>query len=125
MSAREEIDNANAIFMATFAKGDATGVAACYDENGWFMVPGAATLKGREAIAAGLQGLMDSGISGLELVTLELEDFDDTAIETGEYILCAGEDIADRGRFMVHWKCVYGKWYIHRDIINSTMPAAE
>ncbi|MBT6035068.1 MAG: SgcJ/EcaC family oxidoreductase [Kordiimonadaceae bacterium] len=125
MSAQEDIAKANAEFGAAFAAGNAEGVANCYTENGWFMVPGAPTLKGREAITAGFQGLMDSGITAAALKTDELEDLGDTAIETGEYILYAGDDIADQGRFMVNWKNIYGKWYLHRDIINSTVAAAE
>lgn len=125
MSIQEKISKANEEFSAAFAAGNAAGVAECYSEQGWFMVPGAATLKGREAITAGIQGLIDSGITGIELKTVELEDLEETAIETGEYTLYAGDAVADQGRFMVNWKNIYGKWYLHRDIINSTMPAAE
>lgn len=124
MSAAEEIAKVNETFSAAMAAGDAGGVASCYSEQGWFMVPNVATLKGRDAITAGVQGLIDSGITAIKLVTDELEDLGETAIETGEYTLYAGDDIADKGRFMVNWKNIYGKWYLHRDIINSTMPAA-
>lgn len=125
VSVQEELDKVNVVFKASVAAGNAEGVAECYSEEGWFMVPGAATLKGRDAIQAGIQGLIDSGITGIDFKTLELEDFGETAIETGEYTLFAGDAVADRGRYMVNWKNIYGKWHLHRDIINSTMPAAE
>jgi uncharacterized protein (TIGR02246 family) len=123
MSIQAELDKANATFMAAMAAGDAAGVAACYEKNGHFMVPGFPTLKGREAITAGIQGLIDSGVTAIDLKTTELEEHDETAIEVGEFTLHAGDAIADTGRFMVNWKCIYGKWYIHRDIINSTKAA--
>ncbi len=119
MSAAEEIEKGNTKFTAALAAGNAAGVGECYGEEAWFMVPGAETLKGRDAITAGVQGLIDSGITAIELTTLEITDLDDTAIEVGEYKLFAGDDVADHGRFMVKWENVYGQWYIQRDIINS------
>ena len=119
MSAADEIEEVNKEFVAAMAAGDAAGVAACYGEEAWFMVPGAETLKGRAAITAGVQGLIDSGITAIELTTIELTDLGDNAIEVGEYKLFADDNVADHGRFMVKWENVYGKWYLQRDIINS------
>ncbi len=119
MSAAEGIEAANRTFMAAMAEGNAAGVAECYGEEAWFMVPGAETLKGRDAIKAGIQGLIDSGITGIELTTDEITDLGNTAIEVGEYKLLAGDNIADHGRFMVRWENADGKWHLQRDIINS------
>lgn len=122
MSAQQGIATANEKFIAAFAAGDAAGVAACYSESGWFMVPGAETFKGRDSITTAFQGLMNSGVTGVGLTTTEVYDFGDTAIEVGEYTLHAGDNVADQGRFMVKWQNTNGKWYLHRDIINSTQP---
>lgn len=124
MSAAEGIAATNAEFIAAFNSGNAAGVAACYTTEGQFKVPNAPTFDGRDAITTAFQGLIDAGITRVELTTVEVEDCDENAIEHGEYALYAGDDLADKGRFMVHWKNVYGKWYLHRDIINSTQPAA-
>jgi len=125
MSVQEENDKVNEEFKAAFAAGYAEGVAGCYSEEGWFIVPGAATLKGRDAITTGIQSLMDSDITAIDLKTVELEELYETAIETGEYTFYAGDNVADQGQFMVNWKIIYGKWYLHRDIINSTVAASE
>lgn len=125
MSAAEGIAETNKEFVAAYNSGNAAGVAACYTAEGQFKVPNAPTFEGREAVAGAFQGLLDAGISTVELKTTELEDFGETAIEHGEYILMSGDNIADKGRFMVHWQNVYGKWYLHRDIINSSQPAPE
>lgn len=87
------------------------------------MVPNAATFKGRDAVTGAFQGLIDAGVTGIDLSTTEIEELGETAIEHGEFTLYAGDNIADSGRFMVHWINIYGKWYLHRDIINSSQPA--
>ena len=70
---------------------------------------------------------MDSGIESIHLITNELEEleeFEGTAIEIGRFILKSGDDeIADEGKFIVIWKLESGSWKLHRDIINSSMPA--
>jgi hypothetical protein len=58
------------------------------------------------------------------LITDEIEEFEGTAIEIGRFILKSGDDvIADEGKFIVIWKKDSGNWKLHRDIINSSMPA--
>lgn len=123
MSAAEGIAETNAAFQDAWNSGNGAGVAECYTSEGQFKVPNLPTLEGREAIGNAIQGLIDSGVTSIELKTTEVIDMYDDAIEHGEFILYAGGDVADKGRFMVHWKNVYGKWYLHRDIINSTQPA--
>ncbi len=124
MSTQEGIAKVNAEFTIAFAGGDAAGVAACYSEDGWFMVPGAESFKGRGAITEAFQGLINSGITRVNLATEEIYDLGETAIEVGEYKLYAGDAVADHGRFMVNWQNNGGKWYLHRDIINSLKPPA-
>lgn len=119
MSAEEGIAETNKEFATSFNNGDPAGVAACYTEDGQFMVPGAPTMEGRDEISAGLKGLMDSGVTGIELTTNEVFDFGDKAVEVGEYKLFAGDNQADHGRFLVYWQQIDGKWYLRRDAINS------
>ncbi len=123
MSAAKGIAETNKTFQDSYNSGNAAGVAECYTSEGQFKVPNAATFEGREAITGAFQGLLDAGISRVELTTTELDDFGDDAIEHGEFTLYAGDDVADKGRFMVHWKNIFGKWCLHRDIINSSQPA--
>lgn len=124
MSAAQGIKETNQKFMTSFNEGNAAGVGSCYSEDGCFMVPNADTFQGREAITNAIQGLIDAGISKIELNTQEIEDLGNTAIEHGEFALYAGENVADKGRFMVHWINVDGDWLLYRDIINSVLPAS-
>ncbi len=119
----EGIAAANRRLEAAVAAGDAAAGAACYTEDGQFLVPNLEPLEGRAAIQAFFQGVMDSGIDRLELETLELETLGDTALEVGRWTLEAGGSVADRGKFVVIWKNVGGSWYLHRDIINTSLPA--
>ena len=122
---RDGIAATNKIFMATFAKEDAAGVAALYTEDGQFMPSNSDFVIGRQAIQATFQGLLDMGIKGIKLETIEVEVLGDSASEVGRYILEAeGGQVADQGKFLVIWKQEAGQWKLHRDMINTSMPAA-
>ena len=46
-----------------------------------------------------------------------------TAYEVGKYQLFAdGDQMADQGKYIVTWKQVEGKWKLHRDIWNTSLP---
>ena len=122
MSAKEKISRTNAAFMKVFAEGDSEKTSSLYTDDAWLMAPHIAVFKGKSAIHTALQGMFDGGITGIELETVELEVLGDTAIETGQFSLKAGDAFADRGKYMVVWKCLDGKWLLHRDMINSDMP---
>ena len=120
----EEITRTNQLFSEAFKRGDAEGVANLYTETGQLGPANSDFLAGRSAIQGFIQGMMDSGIQSIQLITNELEEFEDTAIEIGRFVLKNGDDqIADEGKFIVIWKLESGGWKLHRDIINSSMPA--
>ena len=115
---------ANKIFMDNFSRGDAAGLAALYTENAQFLPPNSDFVSGKEAIQTALQGLIDSGIKTLKLETLEVEGYGDTASEVGKYILGGeGNEVMDEGKYIVIWRQEAGQWKLHRDMINSSMPA--
>ena len=120
----EEITKTNELFSEAFKRGDAESVANLYTEAGQLGPANSDFLAGRSAIQGFIQGMMDSGIQSIQLITNELEEFEGTAIEIGRFVLKSGDDqIADEGKFIVIWKLESGKWKLHRDIINSSMPA--
>ena len=123
-SVRDEIAAANQRFMAAFARGDAAGVAACYTADARLLPPNADTVEGPAAITTFWRGVMGMGVSGARLETQEAEGDRDTAYEIGRYTLTAGEGAtADRGKYVVIWRREGGRWSIHRDIWNSSLPA--
>ena len=73
-----------------------------------------------------MQGIIDMGIQGLKLQSLEVEIIGDTAFEVGTYqLVVEGGAEADSGKFIVVWKNVDGQWRLHRDMINTSLPAAN
>jgi uncharacterized protein (TIGR02246 family) len=121
-----EITSVNQNMMNTVATGDAAAVAAYYSEDGCLMAAGMDFLRGREAIQGFFQGAFDMGVKELKLVTIELEFFGDTATEIGTYeLLAEGGAQADFGKFSVVWKNNDGQWQIHRDSLNTSLPAPE
>ena len=118
------ITKVNEKFSETFKNGDAKGVAALYTEEGQFLPANSDFLMGRTAIQGFIQGLMDAGIHSIQLITKEVEEFGETAVEIGRFVLRdSNEQIVDEGKFIVVWKFEEEIWKLHRDIINSSLPA--
>ena len=121
---REAIEAANEVFMATARKGDAAGLAALYTEEAQLLPPNAGFQTGRQAIQAFWQATVDMGIKEARLEIREVEVHGDTAIEVGEYTLHGeGGTELDAGKYIVIWKRKDGRWKLHRDIFNSSLPA--
>ena len=121
---RDAIAAANENFMATFKMSDAAGMAVLYTENGQVMPPNGDFVTGKQAIQTFWQALMDMGIKGIKLEIVEVEDHGDTAIEVSTFTLQGeGEQVLDKGKYIVIWKQEGGQWLLHRDIFNSSMPA--
>lgn len=117
---------ADKTFMKTFGRGDAAGLAALYTENGQLMPPNIDFVTGKEAIRATFQAFFDMGIKAIKLETIEVEGFEDTAIEVGRHTLEGeGGQVLDQGKYIAIWKQVAGQWKVHRDIFNTSLPAPE
>ncbi len=114
---------ANQVFMDAFGRGDAAGLAALYTENCQLMPPNSDFVIGNAAIQTFWQGAFDMGIKAAKLEIREVEAHGDTAIEVSQYTLFAeGEQVADKGKYIVIWKRIEGQWKLHLDIYNSSMP---
>ena len=125
MSAIEGIRETNQLFMDAFSAGDAEKVAGLYTAGCRFLPDNSDPVDGRANIQELLQSMMDGGVSSIELITWEVEDFGDTAIEVGEVVLRGDADeLVDDGKFIVVWKQEEGRWRLHRDIVNSSLPAS-
>jgi uncharacterized protein (TIGR02246 family) len=121
---RDAIAAADDMFGSAVGRGDAAGVAALYTEDGQLLPPNSDVVTGRQAIQTVFQGLMDMGIKGAKLESVEVEAHGDTAIEVGRYTLQGeGGQVLDSGKYIVIWKHVEGQWRLHRDIFNSSLPA--
>lgn len=119
---RAAVHEGNQQWAAALARGDAAAIATLYSSTAMLFAPGSAVAKGREAIRKAAQGLIDSGVSGIELDTLELEACGDFAFESGTLVL-KGKDgaVVDRGKYVVVWKREEARWKLHRDIFNTNL----
>ena len=82
------------------------------------------TAEGRHAVQGVLQSFIDAGVKTVELITLEVEDFGDTAIEVGRGVLRGSNgELIDDTKYIVIWKREADGWKLHRDIVNSNLPA--
>jgi uncharacterized protein (TIGR02246 family) len=118
-----EIEAVNDVFMKAVKDRDAAAIAALYTEEAMLLPPNAGFVKGKEAIQGMWQSMADMGIE-MVFKTVEVEGWDDTAIEMSTYEI-KGPDgtVLDNGKYIVIWKYVEGKWLLHRDIFNSSVPA--
>lgn len=105
------------------AAGDPAAAAALYHPEAKLFAAGAAPLEGPAAIQNFFQGAKDGGVTKVELTTLELDVFGDTAIEIGQAALFAGEgQLVARDTYSVVWKKSGGQWRLFRDLISPGPP---
>ncbi len=115
----------NARFAEMYGRGDAAAVAALYTDDGAVLPPNAAVLRGRAAIEAFWQAVMNMGVKAVRLSSVEVDDHGGTAIEVGNYTLSGeGDQQLDAGKYVVVWKHDQGVWWLHRDIWNTSLPAS-
>ena len=124
--AKTEIQSTNNEFAAFISAVDSIGLSNLYTKDTKFMMTGAPSINGRENVQSTMSSIMNSGITGANLKTIEVWGTEDLITEEGEYSLFAGETKADYGKYIVLWKKVEGKWKLHRDIFNSDVsPPSE
>jgi uncharacterized protein (TIGR02246 family) len=122
-TAKAEIEAANKEFMAFFAVGDSLGLANLYTQDAKFMNTGAPAITGRKNIQSALSGIIKSGITRADLITVAVWGTEDLITEEGELSLFVEEAEVYQGKYMVLWKKDDGKWKLFRDIFNSNLPA--
>lgn len=121
-TAKVEIEVANKEFITFFAANDSVGLANLYTQDAKFMNTGAPAITGRKDIQSALSGIMKSGVSRVDLITIEVWGTEDLITEEGEISLFVEETEVYQGKYMVLWKKDDGKWKLFRDIFNSNLP---
>ena len=119
-SVRAEIAASNAIFGASFGKNDSTAFLNCYATDACIFPTGMPKLCGPAALAQFFKGGVSMGIRNIVLKTDELFGGKDGVSETGTYEMLGEKNVSlEKGKFMVLWKKVDGKWKMFRDVWNS------
>jgi len=124
VAARDGILETNQRFIASFAAQNAADLVALYTDDAQLFPPNSDVIEGADNITAFWQGAFDSGLAGASLDTIEVDNEEDTAIESGRYRMTTPDgQVADQGKYLVVWKRLDDHWYIHRDIWNTSKPA--
>jgi ketosteroid isomerase-like protein len=121
-TAKGEIEAVCKEFKTFIAAEDSIGLSNLYTQDAKFMMTGAPAISGRENIQSTFSGIIRSGISAADLRTIEVWGTEAFVTEEGEYSLFVGETEVDKGKYLVLWKKVDGKWKFFRDIFNSNLP---
>lgn len=90
-------------FVAAYNAADAGAVAGFYAPDAVLLPPGAASVIGREAIAAHYQAAFAAGAANLQFRSLDIRSFDRAATEIGETVVMVG-DQRIIGRYMHLWE---------------------
>ncbi|MCD4710486.1 MAG: DUF4440 domain-containing protein [Bacteroidales bacterium] len=114
---------ANKGFMEAFSSGDAGAVSLHYTSNALLYPSNSDIINGRNAIKEFWSGTMRQGIGKAVLETVAAEGYGDVVIEEGRYTLYAGDQMVDKGKYIVIWEKEDGVWKLQRDIWNTSMPA--
>ncbi len=121
VAARDGILETNQRFIASFAAQNAADLVALYTDDAQLFPPNSDVIEGADNISAFWQGAFDSGLGGVSLDTIEVDNEGDTAIESGRYRMTTLDgQVADQGKYLVVWKRLDDHWYIHRDIWNTS-----
>lgn len=124
-AARTAIEAMNVKFGESFRKKDSTAIASYYTGDAWLLPPNSEPVKG-SGILSLWGGFVNAGFSDLKLTTDEVTGNQDQVAEVGHYEIVGGDGkTADKGKYLVVWKPVDGGWKLHRDIWNSSLPAAH
>jgi ketosteroid isomerase-like protein len=124
-SARAAIEASNVAFAQAFSAGNADSAATFYAPNATVMAPGIPAVTGRDSIAATLR-MMPPGMT-LALETQRVTANGPLAVERGMWTMTVpGAEGAPatitRGKYLVHWHQVDGRWVMMEDIWNDDAP---
>lgn len=123
-AAKSAIEAENVKFMDAFKKGDSASIAAMYTSNALMLPPNSEPVKGA-GIAEDWGAFIRMGIKDFKLITDDVSGNESQLAETGRYELYGdGNKLIDKGKYLVVWQPANGGWKLHRDIWNSSMPAA-
>jgi ketosteroid isomerase-like protein len=117
-----KIEAANKAWLAAYAKGDATALAALYTDTATILPAGAALVGGHDAIVKFMKATIDSGLKITALTTVSIDRHGSVALEVGRLAGDApGPDnkmVHLEGKYVVYWKRVNGAWKLDTDIWN-------
>ena len=108
--AKTEIEAANQQTMDAFAKSDSVGIANMYTDDAKLMFTGMPAAEGKAAIQSVFGGIIQSGVTKVELKTGEVWGTEDLLAEEGGVTIYVKDEVVSQEKFIVLWKKVNGQW---------------
>lgn len=99
----------------SFNKGDAAAVAALYAPDAQLVTSGAAPVRGREAIRAEIDKMLQSGVK-VHIGTTRAERAGDLAYFYGPYSVSSKQGVVEKGTYLEIWRRHHGRWLIELDV---------
>jgi uncharacterized protein (TIGR02246 family) len=111
-----DIDQGRSAFAAALRRGDAAAAASIYADDATLLAPAVDFVRGRSAIERFWQTGVETGITEVDLVAIDVQQSGDLAFEVGRYALSvapeSGSPVIDRGRYLIvhrieadgHWR---------------------
>ncbi len=118
---KAEIDAANAKFVELFNKGDFAAIASLYTDDATALPPGAAMVKGRDAIGAMWKSIA-AQVADPKLTALDVKPLGPSAArEIGTFSLKTKGQTPQNvsGKYVVVWEKVGADWKLAVDIWND------
>ena len=121
----EKIKTQNDAFREALIRKNLTGLTALYTEDARVMPPNSAVIKGSDGVKMFGQGFIAGGLEDIKLTSREVVEFEDVAIERGDYWLKMAPEgqpaVEDEGKYVVLWKKTPDGWKLHWDIFNTNL----
>ena len=117
-------ESREAEWEAAMNAADVDGIVALYAEDARLLPPNETASVGHEGVRAAFGSMIEAGLS-VDLNAIETQSAGDVAFVVGTYKLLAGDDVADKGKYIETWRRGNdGEWRMTNDIWNSNLPAA-
>ena len=111
---------------AAISSQDAAKVATFYTEDAVLSPPNEPAVRGRAAIQAWMKKMFDQGAVTLSLTPVEAASSGNIAFLAESYTFTlkpkTGPAATDKGKSVVVFKQIGGKWLVAHDIFNSDLP---
>jgi len=122
-NSKDQIDEAAKAWITAFEARDAGRLSSVYGEDGMILPPNTDVIQGTEAIMNFFKGMLDTG-ANLQLENQETFVEGKLGYRMGLYKVFAKDGaMLDRGKYMEIWRKSEDRWWLNRDIWNTSLPA--
>lgn len=122
-TAKTEIEAVNKTFMELVAKRDSAGISNLYAKDAKVMFAGGPSVMGKENIQKMFSGILKSGVSSVDIKTVEVMGNEDLLAEESLVTIFVKDKAVEEDKAIVIWKKEDGKWKLFRDIMSpNTKP---